>query len=232
MAVRTSPRCSHPVRDACRDTSTTNDKGSKLNVLKDQEFSKSRQVLLAKKKQLVEESAKGNRPRAARELFEEEEDLLFTSGEFGDGSPEALQRTVWWLLSMQFGFRARDESRKLKWGDINLITDGTTGNEFLVWIGERGSKTCHGDGSRGFNPTAQATNNERYPVEYYKSFKSHRPEEMLKPDSPFFLAVNHRRKPENKIWYCKSPLGRMKSASSWSRLQNERVSQETSQTIH
>ena len=138
MAVRTSPRCSHPVRDACRDTSTTNDKGSKLNVLKDQEFSKSRQVLLAKKKQLVEESAKGNRPRAARELFEEEEDLLFTSGEFGDGSPEALQRTVWWLLSMQFGFRARDESRKLKWGDINLITDGTTGNEVLVWIGERG----------------------------------------------------------------------------------------------
>ena len=27
---------------------------------------------------------------------------------------------------MQFGFRARDESRKLKWGDISLITDATT----------------------------------------------------------------------------------------------------------
>ena len=33
------------------------DKGSKLNILKDNEFSKAREVLLAKKKQLVEESA-------------------------------------------------------------------------------------------------------------------------------------------------------------------------------
>ena len=157
-----------------------NDKGSKLNILKDQEFSKSRQVLLAKKKQLVEESAKGNRPRAAQELSEgeeeeEEEDLLFTLGEFGDGNPEALQRTVWWLLSMQFGFQAQDESRKLKWGDISLITGRTTGNEVLVWTDERGSKTRHGDGSRALNPTAQATSNERCPVKYYKSFKSHRP---------------------------------------------------------
>ena len=64
------------------------DKGSKLNILKDNEFSKSGEVLLAKKKQLVEESAKGKRPRAAREITEEEEDLLFTSGEFGDHNPE------------------------------------------------------------------------------------------------------------------------------------------------
>ena len=71
------------------------DKGSKLNILKDNEFSKSRKVLLAKKKQLVEESAKGIRPRAAREIAEEEEDLLFTSGGFGDHNPKALQRTVW-----------------------------------------------------------------------------------------------------------------------------------------
>ena len=64
------------------------DKGSKLNILKDNEFSKSREVLPAKKKQLVEESAKGKRPRAAREITEEEEDLLFTSGEFGDHNRE------------------------------------------------------------------------------------------------------------------------------------------------
>ena len=30
----------------------------------------------------------------------------------------ALQRTVWWFLSLHFGFRAIDESRKLRWGDV------------------------------------------------------------------------------------------------------------------
>ena len=57
-----------------------NDKNAKLNIMKDKEFSKSREVLSAKKRQLVEENAKGNRPQATRELTAAEEDLLFTSG--------------------------------------------------------------------------------------------------------------------------------------------------------
>ena len=69
-----------------------NDKKSKLNVLEDLEFLKSREVLLSKKKQLVFEEAKGNRPHAAKELSNAEEDLLFRTGEFGAESPEALQR--------------------------------------------------------------------------------------------------------------------------------------------
>ena len=186
-----------------------NDKNSKLNILKDREFVKSREVLLSKKKQLVFEEAKGNRSHAAKELSSAEEDLLFRSSEFGDENPEALQRTVWWLLALHFGFRARDESRKLKWGDIVLQEDNETGNEILIWKSERGSKTRRGNGdTRAFNPTAQATNNERCPVYYYKKFKSHRPEEMNNADSPFYLTINHRRRPGNSIWYMKAPLGK------------------------
>ena len=118
-----------------------NDKNFNINILKDQEFQKSREVLLSKKKQLVVEQAKGNRLQAARELTDAEEDLLFHSGEFGDKNPKALQRTVWWLLALHFAFRARDESRKLKWGDIVLENDTETGKEVLIWISERGSKT-------------------------------------------------------------------------------------------
>ena len=186
-----------------------NDKNSKMNIMKDQEFSKSREVLLSKKRQLVEVYAKGNRPQVARQVSEEEEDLLFCSGEFGEGTPEALQRTVWWLLSLHFGFRARDESRKLKWGDIILETDTETGNELLAWTAERGSKTRHGDGqSRAFNPTAQATNVEHCPVCYYKKFRSHRPEAMNQPEAPFYLAINHRRKKNDNIWYTRGLLGK------------------------
>jgi hypothetical protein len=91
-----------------------------LNILKDVENAKSRDSLLARKRQLVETQAKGNRPQAYRGLTEEEEEeeeeLLFDKGLFGDHQPETLQRMVGWTLSLHIGFRARDEYRKLKWG--------------------------------------------------------------------------------------------------------------------
>ena len=85
-----------------------NDKSSTINILQDQEFSKSREVLLARKRELVQKHAKGNRPQACRELTIAEEDQLFELGLFGKHEPEVLQRTVWWVLSLHFGFRARD----------------------------------------------------------------------------------------------------------------------------
>ena len=61
---------------------------------------RAREVLLSKKKQLVVEQGKGNHPQAVRELTNAEEDLVFRSSEFGNKNPEALQRTVWWLLAL------------------------------------------------------------------------------------------------------------------------------------
>ena len=51
-----------------------NDKGSTINLLKDERFKTSREVLSAKKKELVVQNAKGNRPQAAREVTSKEED--------------------------------------------------------------------------------------------------------------------------------------------------------------
>ncbi len=182
---------------------------SHLNIFKDQEFAKSREVLVARKRQLVESFAKGNRPQSARALTEAEEDLLFEKGLFGDHEQEVLQRTVWWALSLHFGFRAQDESRKLKWGDIALDVDPDNGNEVLVWKSERGSKTRHGDGhQRAFFPTAQAANNHRCPVRLFKAFASHHPEAAKVPESPFFLAINQKRRAGSQIWYTKDALGK------------------------
>ena len=156
----------------------------------------------------MQQHAKGNRPQACRELTITEEDQLFQLGLFGKHEPEVLQRTVWWVLSLHFGIRARGESRRLKWGDIVLSNDPQTGCELLLWKAERGSKTRHGDGQhqRAFYPTAQATENERCPVQLYRAFAEHRPLEMKQSDSPFFLAINHRRQPSSQIWYSNAAL--------------------------
>ena len=120
---------------------------------------------------------------------------------------------MWWILSLHFGFRAHDESRKLCWGDVSLQTDPIQdGREMLVWLNERGTKTRKGEENghrRPFSSKAYATNTERYPVQFYKLFRSHRPDEMNEPDAPFFLAVRHGdRRVNPEVWYMKAPLGK------------------------
>ena len=119
------------------------EKGSLINILKDNEFSKSREVLAAKRKNLVRQG-KGNCPNATRELTEAEEDALFENGQFGVQDPKSLQRALWWLLPLHFGWRARDESRKLCWGDVGLASDPESDSEYLMRKSERGSKTRTG----------------------------------------------------------------------------------------
>ena len=99
--------------------------------MKDKVFAKSREVLSARKRDLVVYKAKGNRPQAPLELTEEVEGFLFHSGQFGENDPEILQRTVWWVLSLHFGFRARDESRRLQWGDPGVENDPITGKQVM-----------------------------------------------------------------------------------------------------
>ena len=48
----------------------------------------------AKRKSLVHEHGKGNKPQAAQAIDEDEEDAFFREGEFGEANRVALQRTV------------------------------------------------------------------------------------------------------------------------------------------
>ena len=114
-----------------------NDRGSKINIKTDTEFEKSRKVLASKRKELTS-SGYGNHPNVARLLEQEEIDELYRKGFFGTASPLALQRALWWITSLHFGCRARDEAKKMKWGDIKLVKD-PEGLEMLVWNTERGT---------------------------------------------------------------------------------------------
>ena len=188
------------------------DKGSKINLKKDTEFEKTRKVLAARRKQLTKQGY-GNKPNAARTLEPEEIRKLHETGYFGAENAEALQRTIWWNVSLHFGFRARDESRKLKWGDVKVDKDAK-GHEMLVWNKERGTKTRTGEKAqadkRKFPPIATATDSSRCPVTLFKMFECHRSDAMKQPGSPFFLAIKRNLTPVDAIWYYDSPLGKNK----------------------
>ena len=55
-------------------------KGSSVNILKDKDFERSRKVPAARRKSLIHEHGKGNKPQAAAALEDEEEDALFEIG--------------------------------------------------------------------------------------------------------------------------------------------------------
>ena len=102
-----------------------------FDILKDKEFETSRKVLANRRKQLVGMGL-GNKPCATRSLTSKEVDELFNNGYFGLENPLSLQRAIWWKIAISFGFRARDESRKLCFGDIKLMVD-ENGTEYLEW---------------------------------------------------------------------------------------------------
>ena len=142
-----------------------------------------------------------------------EVDKLYETSYFGAENDEALQRTIWWSVPLHSGFRARDESRKLQWGDIKVDKDAK-GHEMLVWNKERGTNIRTGEKAQAdkgkFPPIATATGSSRCPVKLFKMFECHRSDAMKQPESPFFLAIKRNLTPGDQIWYYDSPLGKNK----------------------
>lgn len=116
--------------------------------------------------------------------------------------PALLQRQVWWNFGQLFGFPTQIKSRRLKWGDVSLEEDPTTGRERLAL-----NTGCSSKSDTALKLAGQTSADTNLcPVMIYKEFQSHRPEEMNQPDSPFYLAVKRRRKPSDTVWYMKRPL--------------------------
>ena len=120
------------------------DNNAKLNILKDEQFKVSREVLKSKRRE-IRKQGKGGRPNATEALSNEDIELIFDENQFGIHDPDVLSRTMWFLLTLHFGHRARHEARQMKFGDIILRKDEASGEEFLEWKTERESKTRHGD---------------------------------------------------------------------------------------
>ena len=186
------------------------EKGKHYSILTDRQFAKAREALSCKRKQL-RRAGKGQKPNKALGLSETQIQKLWDEKQLGCHTPQSLLRTVWFNNTMFFGWRARDEHHRVKYGDIKIkCEDGPEGREYVEWIIERGSKTRTGEPEfvpdRTFNPKMFATDGPRCPVKIFKEYLARRPPEMASADSPLYLASIV--KPSSHIWFKKQPLGK------------------------
>jgi hypothetical protein len=93
------------------------DRGYKDSLVTSDGFKLSKEVLRSRRNELKGQG-KGNRPNRSEPLTDEEEKILWASGQLGDKNPWALQNAMWFLNTKVLGFRGSDENRQLMWGDI------------------------------------------------------------------------------------------------------------------
>lgn len=183
------------------------EQGYSENINSSDLFKLSRQVLQGQRKDL-KSKGRGNKPNRAEALSVDEEELLWTSGELGDSSPNSLQNAVWFNNTKFLGFRGNQESWQLHWGDFRAGSD--SGVRYIAW-NERTTKTRQGSGShiRSFEPKIweNLENAARCPVRLFDVFASHRPQEALSPDYPFYLSINHCRSAGAHVWYMRGKMG-------------------------
>ena len=139
-----------------------------------------------------------------------EVDNCFAEWKFGDQRQVALQCVTWWLFTLHFCFKPEIHPDVFNGATSHNENDPEWGNEILLWKAKRATKDSHGldkfSGRWLFYYTSQTIDHERCPVKYYKTFKSHHPAEMNKPESSFYFTNKHHQNPGDIIWYKKSPL--------------------------
>ena len=88
-----------------------------FSLTKDPRFSKHREVLNAKRKNL-KGMGKGLKPNRRIPLTVKNQQALIENGAFSLDRPETLNNLVWYNNSMHFGMRAYQEHHDLRWGDV------------------------------------------------------------------------------------------------------------------
>ncbi|XP_052218116.1 uncharacterized protein LOC127835719 [Dreissena polymorpha] len=152
------------------------------------EFRLSRDAFAARSKSLKGQG-KGNKPKAASPLTDDEIEALYQKQILGCQTPSSLLNTMWYNNCVHFGLRRTMEQYTLCWEDVTLRT-AADGTEFLE-LNERQTKTRkEGDFSniRKVSPRMYATQDDRCPIAAYKLFASKRPSGYCQPGSPFYIA--------------------------------------------
>lgn len=178
-----------------------------FSLVENIEFTKHREVLKAKRKQL-KGKGKGRKKNAAQPISKSEREKLYEEGHLGTKDPQTLQTTVWFNNCIHFGMRSVQEHYDMQWGDVSEKT--TIDGKMYLEMEERLSKGRDGSvpgthSDRAFKPKMFRTGEPNCPVETFLIYKNHRPRQMLEPNAPFYLqAINN---PSGEVWFKNQRLG-------------------------
>ena len=142
------------------------------SLISGNEFSKSREVLKCKQKDLKKQG-RGNKPKDANAISDEQINILYESGQLGPNSPTSMLNILWFNNCLYFGMRGGGaEHRQLRWGDLNLCYDSDLNQEYIDF-NESQTKTRTGEdvsNTRKDKPRMYARpDSERCPVMLYKN---------------------------------------------------------------
>ena len=176
-----------------------------VSIIRGRVFSTSRADLEGKCKNL-REHGKGKRPNKSNSLSESEVNTLWECGPLGTHSPMYLINTVWWLFTLHFWLRGRQERHSMTVSDFQFKKDDF-GNEFMTFA-ERIIKTRQSglhEKHRLIQPKLFSTDTSRCPVNILKLYLSTRPSQ-LRSSGPLYLSIIHKPV-SNSLWYENVPMG-------------------------
>ena len=174
--------------------------------MRDKEFERSRKVLNGKAIEL-REGGMGKRKNKADSLSNEDEEALWDAGALGFGSPSVLNRTVWFLLSQQFGTRGVQEHTQMRVEDFKIVMHPQQNS---IKYTEGLTMTRHGGLVKPDRRVPQRllpNGTERCPVKLLRKMLSLRPPTLRNTGRLYLTPL---RKPTEEVRYGVIPVGENK----------------------
>ena len=179
-----------------------------INIFKDAKFAEFRVCLDSEMKRL-QRAGLGSRKKKAEPLTSEEEELLWTKGLLGSGSPQALVDTMVVMNGIYFALRSGSEHRQLRSDPCQIqIVENPGERAYLVYTEDISKNRPGGLKCRKLKPKiVHHYNNPQNPDRcFVRPFKLY--QQLLPTDRPkhafYFQPL---KKPSVDLWFSNKPIG-------------------------
>jgi hypothetical protein len=175
----------------------------KINIIQDRDYAPANQVFTAVLKELRRQGLDTTKHKAVIEHNDIEK--MYKSGTLSNTNPRALQRKVFFELSLHFARRGREGLRSLT-KDTFVIKVDATGNKYITQSYNEKEKNHQGISNRETEKNAsmyaQPKDPERCPVKSYELYLS-----KLNPKCEALFQKPKKNFKLSHIWYDNVPLG-------------------------